>query len=530
MQTPPTFEAHTSMIPVPSQPQTLKAARAGSSVGRNAVLTFSSQMASILVAVICMPIILRTLGAPRLGLLAIVWTILGYFSALDLGMGLAVTRAASIALGSGRTERVRTIFWTGVSVQFIVGGIGGLALALSSSLAAKVLHLQPGLSHEASTSFLICCIALPMLLVNSSILGLLQSFQFFKLIALVQIPASIAQFLLPVAIGYFSKSLVPIVGSLLLLRIGSLIVLFASARRHLPHITALAWPSVTEARFLLGFGGWATLGTIVSPFMVYADRFLIGSILSLSAVAYYSVPLDSGMRLLVLASSLATALFPELSYSLGADDAVRANALVAKAIKYTLAIVGIPVVFLMCCGPQLLTLWLGRDFGDKASLVLPILLLGILANSLARVPFALLQAKGRADVTSLLQLAEAPLHFVLCYFLLSTIGLAGAAIAWTMRLVADTLLLFYFAGTFARLSLDGHSKRWVMRFLAFLLCLAIVTYGLMSGLQSPFPKLLFAGVVFLAGAVCAWLRFFSHLERIQILSAVMPKVSGFRPG
>src|SRR5207253_2708114 len=130
-----------------------------------------------------------------------------------------------------------------------------------------------------------------------------QSCQRFNRVSAVQIPAGIAQFLLPVAIGQFTSSLVPIVAALLVLRIGSLALLFVFARRAQPEIMSPTLPSFAEAISLLRFGGWATLGAAVSPLMVYADRFLIGSLVSVSAVAYYAVPLDSSMRLLTLAAS-----------------------------------------------------------------------------------------------------------------------------------------------------------------------------------------------------------------------------------
>ena len=47
-----------------------------------------------------------------------------------------------------------------------------------------------------------------------------------------------------------------------------------------------------EGSRLLRFGGWMTVSNIVGPLMVTLDRFLIGALISVSAVAYYATPYE----------------------------------------------------------------------------------------------------------------------------------------------------------------------------------------------------------------------------------------------
>ena len=64
---------------------------------------------------------------------------------------------------------------------------------------------------------------------------------------------------------------------------------------------------------LLRFGGWMTVTNIVSPFMAYLDRFLIGALISLTAVAYYVTPFEMITKLLVIPAALVGVLFPAFS-------------------------------------------------------------------------------------------------------------------------------------------------------------------------------------------------------------------------
>src|SRR5262249_58703055 len=89
-----------------------------------------------------------------------------------------------------------------------------------------------------------------------------------------------------------------------------------------------------------------------------------------------------------------------------------------------------------------LTVWLGSDLAANSTRVLQWLAVGVFLNSLAQVPFALLQAAGRPNVTAALHLVELPLYLVGVVWLLQAYGVDGAAIAWTARVGVDAVCLF----------------------------------------------------------------------------------------
>jgi hypothetical protein len=69
------------------------------------------------------------------------------------------------------------------------------------------------------------------------------------------------------------------------------------------------------------------------------------------------------------------------------------------------------------------------------------ILLGVLANGFAHVPYALLQSAGRADITGKLHVMELPIYAAMLITLAAAYGILGAAIAWTVRAGFDALLL-----------------------------------------------------------------------------------------
>ncbi len=78
----------------------------------------------------------------------------------------------------------------------------------------------------------------------------------------------------------------------------------------------------------------------------------------------------------------------------------------------------------------------------NSSLVLQLLAIGVFINSLAFVPFGMVQSAGRPDLTAKLHMLELPIYLLLLWFLLNTYGIVGAAIAWVVRAAIDTILLF----------------------------------------------------------------------------------------
>jgi len=201
---------------------------------------------------------------------------------------------------------------------------------------------------------------------------------------------------------------------------------------------------------LVQFGGWMTISNIIGPIMSYLDRFLVGGLLSVGAVAYYTAPFDLVARLTFIAQAVTGVLFPAFAASL-IQDSARTVLLFTRGVKYIFLALFPVVLIAIGFAPEGLRLWLGADFAQNSQLALRLLSVGMLINSMAGVPFALIQSGGRPDVTAKMHLVELPLYLVAVWWLTKHFGIAGTAVAWTGRGVLDAILLFVFAGHLIRL-------------------------------------------------------------------------------
>jgi O-antigen/teichoic acid export membrane protein len=92
-----------------------------------------------------------------------------------------------------------------------------------------------------------------------------------------------------------------------------------------------------------------------------------------------------------------------------------------------------------------LGVWLGVKFATEAHTVLAILAIGILFNSSAQLPYAVIQARGNARLTAAIHVSEFILYAPILILLVKSFGIGGAAAAWSLRALLDFLLLSYFA-------------------------------------------------------------------------------------
>lgn len=490
-------------------------------LARNTLLNLLGLGLPLLVAVAAMPAVVAGLGAARFGILALVWVVLGYVALLDLGLGRATTRFAADALTRNDVRAVAASVRVAAATQLGVGLLSAGALTLAVPwLVERVLRAPPELVSEARASFYWLAAVTPALLLTNTFRGLLEAKQRFDLVNAVRLPLSTGNFLLPLAGALLGWSLPFIVALLMLARVAGLAVYAGMAVRLFPGILGRTRLEPGEARTLLTFGGWVTVSALISPLLVYLDRFMIGGMLSLAAVGYYSAPHEIVMRATVLPAAVVSTLFPALSAGAGLPDRAAMGRLVAGAMKFLLVVAGPALVVLAVLGPDLLRLWLGDAFARESGLALRILAIGMLANTLAYVPGVLLQATGRPDLPARFHLLELPPHIAVLWVMVSAWGLPGAAAAWTIRMILDAALLY---GASVRLGLLTRAELGEFRIpgtAALLTLLGAAAAAAAWLLPDESARLGTVAAMLIIAAVAGWNGLLSLGERRQIVAAL----------
>lgn len=409
-------------------------------VARNSALYFSSLAVPAVAALFLVPVTVRALGPSRFGLLALAWAVAEGSGIFDFGLGRATIRFVADATEKGR-ERLKEIVLTSVLSQTSTGLVAGALLFFFCPLLVnRVFTISPEAIPEATAMFRVLALHLPVLLALSALRAALEGAQRFDISAALRIPGSVASVAIPAAAAAAGYSLPAILWYLLAVRVILLSISATVVRRTLlPARWGLpaSWNTLRE---MIRYSGWVALSTALSPLLASFDRFVVGSVVGVAALGYYTAAAEAANRFLLVPATAFAALLPLLA----ATDArgARDRVLIAtRAARRQLAVVLFPLCLaLFAFAPAILRVWLGPAYATEAGVALRILSVGVFFNGLAHLPMALLYASNRPDLPAKIHVAEIFVHLPLTLFLVRSLGITGAALAWAIRSAADLIL------------------------------------------------------------------------------------------
>src|SRR6267142_974592 len=306
----------------------------GRLLARNTIWNLLGMVLPMAVALVAIPRLVRGIGVDRFGLLSLAWIVIGYFSLFDLGIGRALTKLVADKLGADEGHLVPPLVWTSLLLLFILGAVGGMiTFMISPWLVHDALKVPMQLQPEALRSFYLLAISIPTVTVTSGLRGILEAQQRFRLLNLIRIPMSIFSVAGPLLALPFSHGLVPVIVILVAGRIIGLLAHLLACFHTMPILRHNVFLLRSTAWQVMKLGGWMNLTNLLAPVMGYLDRFLIGALVAVSAVGYYTAPFEIVSRLSVVPGAVAGVLFPAFAASL-TQDPERTRVLMERGIKY----------------------------------------------------------------------------------------------------------------------------------------------------------------------------------------------------
>jgi len=448
----------------------------GSLLARNTLLNLIGQALPLVVGIVAVPFIVHGLGPERFGILALAWVVPNYF---NTGLDRATTKFVAEAMGKGEQEKVPDIVWTASSIQAMFGILGGLVLmGLTPLLVDRILNIPYELLAEARSSFYFLALSLPVVLLFGPFRGMLEATQRFDLVNAVKFLSNSAILLFPLLGVVLGLNLPGIMALLVLSRALAFLLLVALCLKTFPVLRQGFSIHKGEARRLCVFGGWIMLSNLVAPFLLYADRLLIGSLLSMNELTYYTIPQEMIMRLQIIPMSLVMTLFPVFSSLGGINDRGRVEELFVRSVKFVFFLMGFLTAVLVFFSWEVLDVWLGKDFAEHSTIVLQVLATGALMQAIAQIPIVLLQGLSHPQVITKIQLIVLLPYVIGAALLIMQYGIAGAALAWATRALVQ--MLAYLGASQRILNIPSSLARRAIAFTALVILTIILALLLMD--------------------------------------------------
>lgn len=409
---------------------------------KNSVWNLGGYIIPTIIAIPALGYLARTLGIELFGIYTLAIAIVGYAGIFDVGLTRAIVR--EIALYRDDVEERKKIISTTTIFIAIFSSLGVVAIFLLIPNIVALLKISLSHVEEVKTSLRILVFSIPLFLLNQVWMSILEGDERFFIVNIQRSIGSSIIAGLPALCVLLQNGLVSAITGLVLGRIVSVIIAYIVVRKEI--IGSKFQFNMMTFKRLIFFGGWITVSNIISPVMVYFDRFVISSILGAKLVGFYTAPSEAVSRLGLLPGALSRAVFPRLSNITDKKDFNR-----QVKFSYVLMISGcLPIVLIgIFFSEKILYLWLGVEYAARSAIIFNILLVGFFFNSIAQIPFTIIQSVGKAKITALLHCFEIIPYLVMLYLFVSHYGIMGAAYAWTIRVIVDSLLLIFVSNKYS---------------------------------------------------------------------------------
>lgn len=404
---------------------------------RNTFWNLAGSGLPLVAAAALIPFTFNRLGNEAFGVLTLIWALIGYFSLFDMGIGRALTYELSKLRAENNVSEISITLKAGLILTFIAGLTGGaVMLVLAPYFAISWLKISPALQQDAMFSFQIAAIGVIPTTITSGFRGALEGLGRFAASNLNKIILGFCMFVLPaLSIALHGNQLWMITLYLVLAR---LIVAFVAAAQLRHYLVASTTGLIrNHVKPLVNYGVWVTITGIVSPLMVYGDRFFVSAAVGALLLPIYAIPQEGLQRLLIIPTALCGALLPQLVALSDQDAAVSFK----RNYKRVIIVMFVICLFAATMAYPALQWWISEEFAEQAIHIVLILSVGIWLNSIALVPYTFLHANGLTKLTAIFHLFELVIYVLALWWLTSSLGLIGAALAWVLRVALDLILL-----------------------------------------------------------------------------------------
>jgi len=406
------------------------------SLARNAWSNLLGAAIPACVMLVTVPLVVRGLGDAGYGVYALVTAIAGYFAVIDIN--LTAGSVKYIAQHRARSEdcQVAETISFGLASYAAIGLLGGCGILAGAGWLVETLFAVPALLRAPAKAAL-------QLAALGFLLGQLQNY-------LNSVPQALMRYDISGRVEMVFGTLVPLATvavlalgyglvEVILVRVAAsslhCVVLWRALRRLLPD-WRWRWPGACARRALLGFSGWSFLSRLAALSYAHADKLMIGALVGVTGLAYFTVAATLANRVLGLSFRLSAVFFPAASAFAARGELVRLDQAYVKATRYVVYLNGAILVLVSVFAERILAFWMDATFARNGAIVLAVIALAQFVDSLTSLPSLVNDGMGHPRVSGLFAAARALAGSGILYVAIMGWGIDGAA--WG-HLVAATL-------------------------------------------------------------------------------------------
>ncbi|MEW6759688.1 MAG: oligosaccharide flippase family protein [Pseudomonadota bacterium] len=396
-------------------------------LARNAWSNLLGAAIPALVMLATVPMVVKGLGDASYGVYSLVTAIVGYFAVIDINVTAGSVKYIAEHNARKDEEGVYETLSFGLATYAIIGVLGALGLLLGAEwFVTSVFSVPAALVPEAIATLRLAALGFLLGQVQSYLNSVPQSLMRYDISARVEmvfgtlVPIATVGVLL-LGYGLFEVVLLRVIASSL-----HCTILWRAVKRLLPGFQ-LRWPGERARGALLGFSAYSFLSRFATLSYAHADKLIIGALVGVTGLAYFTVAATLANRVLSLTFRLSGVFFPAASALAAQGELARLDRAYLKATRYVVFLNAAILVLVAVFAHQILRYWMNEDFARNGALVLAVMALSQFVDSLTSLPSLVNDGMGHPRVSGLFAVTRALAGLAIVWFGVAGWGIDGAA-------------------------------------------------------------------------------------------------------
>ncbi|WP_229425537.1 oligosaccharide flippase family protein [Massilia sp. Se16.2.3] len=380
-----------------------------------------------LAALATVPLVVAGLGEAGYGLYSLVTAIVGYFAVIDINVTAGSVKYIAAQHARAEHDSVAETLCFGFTVYLLIGTLGALGLyGAAPWLAAEVFAVPATLAGEAVSCLRLAALGFLLGQLQSYLNSVPQGLMRFDVSGRIEMVFGTLVPLLTVAVLMLGQGLYEVIALRVVASALHCLVLWRGVKRLLPRLR-WRWPDRALRGSILGFSAYSFLSRFAALSYAHADKLVIGALVGVTGLAYFTVAATLANRVLGLTFRLSGVFFPATSALAAGGELARLGRAYLKATRYLVYVNAAMLVLLAVFAHPLLTARMGADFARSGALVLALMALSQFVDSLTSLPTLVNDGMGYPRLSGVFALARALVGLVLVYAGVAGWGIEGAA-------------------------------------------------------------------------------------------------------
>lgn len=413
-------------------------------VTKNIIYNFSGQIALFLLGIFTAPFIIHTLGNNLYGVLSLVNVVVGYFSILDLGLGLSIIKYISDYHTQMDKEGLENVLGTALSSYIVIGLLGaGLIFIFTKFFMGRILHIPPEILPTAITVFYISALGFFINMVLTVVNSIPPALQRMDIQNSRNVIFGFTGTFGTVLLLAFGQGLVAVIVWNIVISLIATVVFLSVILKLVPKVSIKPRFDKEILSKLMKFGSFKFLSNVSGQIVFQLDRLLIAAFHPVAFVTFYTAPTVIVQKGLMVILNVNNAVFPAMSQAYTLGDMVRVKDLYLRMTKF-IAFLIVPITALLfVLSSEILLVWLGQDFALRSATTLKILALAYFLAAMSAPGVVAADAFGKPQLSALFAGISAAISLIAAVILIPRFDITGAATALLINFVTQVPIFLW---------------------------------------------------------------------------------------